>query len=242
MVAADPGARAVAGSLAGRTRAGPAVAVRGLAGAPAHVQLQRADLPVQLVQVRLQADVLASQAVLGRDRAGHRAVLTPDQETRAPREAASLVATSPTPHEPRPAAPRPTPHTGSQPPPMACLRRYRRQNQRWSLRHFPLYGDRVTQLMRVGLGSKPARGPRLQQEPPRVLSFFPSLQEPAVPGACLVDPAPVSPHPFTAARPGHRGAGLSALGGQESPQERKRAPPLQSLSLHGADVSPWRLS
>lgn len=42
------------------TRAGPAVAVGHPAAGPTPVQLQLADLPVQLLQVGLQADVLAS--------------------------------------------------------------------------------------------------------------------------------------------------------------------------------------
>lgn len=42
------------------TRAGPAVAVGRPAAGPAPVQLKLADLPVQLFQVGLQADVLAS--------------------------------------------------------------------------------------------------------------------------------------------------------------------------------------
>lgn len=50
----------VQGPRGRHTRAGPAVAVRGLAGGSAHVQLQLADLLVQLVQVGFQADVLKS--------------------------------------------------------------------------------------------------------------------------------------------------------------------------------------
>lgn len=52
------------------TGAGPAVGVRDLAGGSAHVQLQLADLLVQLVQVGFQADVLVSQMVLRREEGG----------------------------------------------------------------------------------------------------------------------------------------------------------------------------
>ena len=126
---ADPGAWAAVGSQAGRTRAGSAVAVRGLAGAPAHVQLQRTDLPVQLVQVRLQADVLASQAVLRRDRVGHGAILSTDQEAGAPHEATSYAATSPTPRQSPACSPAPRPAHGLPALPPAPLPRYRCWNQ-----------------------------------------------------------------------------------------------------------------
>ena len=79
--------------------------------------------------------------------------------------------------------------------------------------------------MRAGLGSKPARGPRLQQEPPRVFKVLPSLQEPVAPGSRPVDPASgacatTSLHGGPSVAPG--GLGFQLCGGTgASPGEKK---------------------